>query len=117
MAGSIATIAELGPADLLSAERGLHDLNVPTLIVWGTDDENIVWGTLDDENIVWGTMADENNIVWGTWDDSNIVWGTSQRDPDIIRADDDGHSNIPTATTDSTIGAPFLGGFGGPRGR
>ena len=32
-------IAQLNPADLLAAEPGLRDLNVPALIVWGTDDE------------------------------------------------------------------------------
>jgi hypothetical protein len=54
--------------------------------------------------------------VWGTWDDMNIVWGTSQLDPNLIGADDDGPT-IPDMASDSFIGAPFLGGFGGPRGR
>jgi hypothetical protein len=55
--------------------------------------------------------------VWGTWDDLNIVWGTSQLDPNVIGADDDGRPTIPDMATDSVIGAPFVGGFGGPRGQ
>jgi pimeloyl-ACP methyl ester carboxylesterase len=32
-------IANLGPAELLESEPALRQLDVPTLIVWGTDDE------------------------------------------------------------------------------
>jgi serine protease AprX len=74
-------------------------------VVWGTDADNIVWGTLcgldrdcdnmvwardvavggldallsvaDDDNVVWGTLADLDNVVWGTVAEvDNIVWGT-----------------------------------------
>jgi hypothetical protein len=38
-------------------------------IVWGDNDDQIVWG--DDDQIVWGDSDDQ--IVWG--DDDQIVWG------------------------------------------
>ena len=69
-------------------------------IVWGTGDDNIVWGTMNDDNIVWGTYDDDDNIIWGTWDDQdNIIWGTT-RSGSVVDGTSYGDDNIVLGTAD-----------------
>jgi serine protease AprX len=68
-------------------------------IVWGTGEDNIVWGTMNEDNIVWGTYDDEDNIIWGTWSDDNIVWGTT-RAGSIVHGMSSDNDNIVWGTAD-----------------
>jgi serine protease AprX len=59
-------------------------------IVWGNNDDNIVWG--NDDNIVWGNdnivWGNDDNIVWGNAADDNIVWGNDESDNLVWGIDD-----------------------------
>ena len=68
-------VAKTGDGDNIVWGTSCGSDECGTNIVWGSDGDNIGWGTADGDNIVWGT-ADGDNIVWGTTDGDNIVWGT-----------------------------------------
>jgi hypothetical protein len=75
-------------------------------IVWGNNDDNIVWG--NDDNIVWGNdnivWGNDDNIVWGNAADDNIVWGNDESDNIVWGIDDNiVWGNCSAADTDNIV--------------